>query len=185
MTAGTPAAFTQRKRKAAPVIDSLQHMLLRELRALRRQLLAYENEADIWKLPAGISNSAGTLGLHVAGNLRAFIGAKFGKTGYVRDRDAEFSRRDVPREEIIEGLDATMRDVETGLANVTSADLDTPYNAEVLGTVTTRDFLLHLAAHLGYHLGQVDYHRRLVTGKNETVSTVAIPELASATPRDN
>jgi uncharacterized damage-inducible protein DinB len=167
------------------MITSLQHILLRELRALRRQILAFENEADLWKTPPGISNSAGTLGLHITGNLRAFIGARFGNTGYVRDRDAEFARRDVPRTEIVQGLDEAMRDVQVGLSMLNDADLDAPYKPDSLGTVTTRDFLLHLAVHLGYHLGQVDYHRRLVTGSSMTMDTVAIPELATASLEEN
>lgn len=162
------------------MIASIQHLLLRELRALRRELLAYENEVDLWKTAPGIKNSAGTLGLHAAGNLRAFIGARFGNTGYVRDRDAEFALRNVPRTEIVQGLDEAMRDVQVGLSTLEGADLDVPYMPEKLGTITVRDFLMHLTVHLGYHLGQVDYHRRLVTGSSETVDTVALPELATA-----
>jgi uncharacterized damage-inducible protein DinB len=167
------------------MITSLQHILLRELRAVRREILAYDDEADLWKTPPGISNSAGTLALHLAGNLRAFIGAHFGNTGYVRNRDAEFALRGVPRSEIIQELDEAMRDVQVGLAAVTEAQFDKPYRTEWLGTVTVRDFMMHLAVHLGYHLGQIDYHRRLVTGSTKTVAAIAIPELATASGGDD
>ena len=82
----------------------LTGVLTRDLKALRRELEAYDDERGLWAMPKGVSNSAGTLAMHLAGNLRAFIGAQLGGTGYVRDRDAEFNRRDVPRSELLAQL---------------------------------------------------------------------------------
>ena len=111
------------------------------------------------------------------------MGAVFGKTGYVRDRDAEFSRRNVPREELLRGIDATLLAVERGMAQVDDASWDKPYPLPIGGySVTIGDALTHLVSHLGYHLGQVDYHRRMVTGDAGKIGAVAIPELPSATP---
>src|SRR3970282_1758330 len=76
----------------------------RELRTIERELNAYRTEDQIWALPAGLPNSGGTLALHAAGNLLHFVGAVLGGSSYVRDRDAEFSRRGVPRAELIDGL---------------------------------------------------------------------------------
>jgi uncharacterized damage-inducible protein DinB len=113
--------------------------------------------------------------------LQHFIGGVLGKTGYRRDRAAEFSRRDVPRAEIVAQIEAAVIAVEQGLAQVSEAALAAEFPERIAGrTVTTGEWLVHLAAHLGYHLGQVDYHRRLVTGRGETVGALAIPELRTA-----
>jgi hypothetical protein len=79
-------------------------LMSRELRTFERELNAYQTEEQVWLLPPGLPNSGGTLALHAAGNLQHFIGAVLGGSSYVRDRDAEFQRRGVPRAELIEGL---------------------------------------------------------------------------------
>jgi uncharacterized damage-inducible protein DinB len=156
-------------------------VIVRDLKAVRRELEAYADERDLWRLPPGIANSAGTLALHLAGNLQHFIGGVLGKTEYRRDRAAEFSRRDVPRAELVAQIEAAVIAVEQGLAQVSEAALAAEFPERIAGrTVTTGEWLVHLAAHLGYHLGQVDYHRRLVTGRGETVGALAIPELRTA-----
>jgi hypothetical protein len=165
----------------------LQHtissLITRELRALARELAVYPDEASIWALPPGAPNSAGTLALHLVGNLKHFVGARLGGTGYVRDRDAEFARRDVPRAELVRMIDETIAVVERSLAAVSDDALGATY-PQALGkwSAETGDFLAHLAVHLAYHLGQVDYHRRLVTGDAAGVDAVALGEMRSARP---
>jgi hypothetical protein len=163
------------------ITESLAAILARDLRAMRREIEAYENDKDLWKTPPGIANSAGNLALHVAGNLRAFVGAALGATGYERDRPAEFATRDLPRADVLAALDDAVSQVEAGLAAVQDADFDGPYPL-VLGSYRLRlgDFLIQLSTHLAFHLGQVDYHRRLVTGASRSIDPVAIPELATA-----
>ena len=156
---------------------------MRDLLAVRREVGAYPDEAEIWRVPAGVSNSAGTLVLHVAGNLQAFVGGVLGDTGYVRDRDGEFARRDVAREELLGEIDRALEAVEATLEGMSDDRLEEIYPLELAGMrVTVGDFLVHLAVHLGFHLGQIDYHRRLITGVNEAIGAVRIPELGSATP---
>lgn len=163
--------------------DVLGHLIRRELGALRKELLAYEDERDIWLTPAGISNSTGTLTLHVVGNLRHFLGAVIGGSGYVRRRDAEFSARDVPLFELLEEIEAAKRDVSAALARVTPETLQARFPAPLGGLyVDAGEFLLHLLSHLAYHLGQVDYHRRVVTGNSGGVGALALAELRTATP---
>jgi hypothetical protein len=159
-------------------IDSLRTILARDLRAVRRELEAYPDDASVWALPPGIANAAGTLALHLAGNLRHFVGACLGGTGYRRDRPSEFTRRDVSRAELLAGLDAALADVDRALAGLDPERAEAPF-PEVIGghTLPTSVMLLHLSAHLAYHLGQVDYHRRLVTGDGRTVGAVAVAEL--------
>ena len=157
----------------------LSRLLNRELGSLRDELLAYPDERAIWATPNGVPNSAGNLALHLAGNLRWFIGAQLGATGYVRDREAEFARRDVPRTELIAQIEAAADDVARTLASLDPSALDAPFPLEVGGLrLPTGRFLSHLVAHFAYHLGQVDYHRRVVTGSTASVGAVSLAALA-------
>lgn len=155
--------------------------ICRELRALERELAAYKTEEQIWLLPPGIPNSGGTLALHAAGNLLHFVGHILGGTSYVRDRDAEFSRRGVPRSELIEGLRQAGDVVKETLTALDPARLEAPYPLPVLNRrLDTGDFMMHLATHLAYHTGQVDFHRRIVTGDVAGVGAVSPTELSTA-----
>lgn len=146
----------------------------RELATVRDELLAYPGTAAIWTLPVGVPNSAGTLALHIAGNLRWFIGAQLGGSGYVRDREAEFGLRDVDRETLIRNVEAASDEVTRALAMLDDTRVDLPYPLEVGGVrLPTGRFIGHLAVHLGYHLGQMDYHRRIVTGVNKSLGALA------------
>ncbi len=163
--------------------DQLVGVFVRDLKTLRRELEAYPNEQDIWRLPAGISNSAGNLALHLTGNVRHIIGAVYGGTGYVRDRNAEFARRDVPppRAELLAGIDTAVAELEKVGPRLTDAMLAVDYPTPFGGCkVVAGDLMLHFVAHFGYHLGQVDYHRRIVTGDGQTVGAMKIPELVTA-----
>jgi uncharacterized damage-inducible protein DinB len=156
-------------------------VLGRDLRALRRELEAYPDERGLWAVPRGVSNTAGNLAMHLAGNLRMFVGAQLGGIGYVRDRDAEFNRRDVPRAELLRQVDDALVAVEQTMPMLRDEDLDKPYPMRLGGTtVTTGDFLIHLATHLTYHLGQIDYHRRVVTGDAGAIAALSPAELSSA-----
>ena len=153
----------------------------RELRAFKRELEAYPDDASVWHLPSGVSNSAGTLALHCAGNLQHYIGGRLGGSGYVRDRDAEFRRRDVPRVELYRELERAMLAVENTFGAEGPSTLPDVYPEKIGGqTIATDVYLIHLVAHLGYHLGQVDYHRRLTTGDGVTVDGISVRELPPA-----
>jgi hypothetical protein len=159
----------------------LAAMLDRDLRTLRRELEAYPDERQIWQPVTGLANTAGTLALHLAGNLQHYVGACWGGTGYVRNRDAEFARRDVPRAELIAEIERARAAVAAGLGAVGPGELDAEY-PELIGGCRVRagDYLVHTAVHLAYHLGQVDSHRRVVTGTGEGVGAVKPAELGSA-----
>lgn len=135
----------------------------RDLNKLQTEIEQFTNETDLWKTSGSITNSAGNLCLHLTGNLQHFIGAVLGGSGYVRDRDAEFADRDVPRDQLFANIDSTLDVVRTTLQKLTDQDLSATYPIEVFGhPMTTAYFLTHLATHLGYHLGQINYHRRLL-----------------------
>jgi hypothetical protein len=161
------------------VVGDYARFFGRELATVRDELLAYPDPTLIWAMPPGVPNSSGTLALHIAGNLRWFIGAQLGGSGYRRDRDAEFSLRNVDRDELIRQVEAAADEVTRGLATLDDARLDEPFPLEVGGVrLPTGRFIGHLAVHLAYHLGQMDYHRRIVTGVNKSLGALAPSALA-------
>ena len=165
--------------------SAVQTILQRELAAVRRSVEAYPDDASLWAERPGLPNAAGTLVLHIAGNLQHYVGAVLGHTGYVRDRDAEFARRGVSREELLAEIDRAAAAVDQGLARLPDEDkaLVRPYPERVAGReIATGDYLVHLASHLAYHLGQLDYHRRIVTGHRAGVAAVAPAELPVRPP---
>lgn len=128
-----------------------------------------------------MANVAGTLVLHLAGNIQHYIGARLGATGYIRDRAAEFARRGVPRSELVLEIEAARAAVRAALSGVTSLDPDADYPENVGGVkVATGEYLVHLTTHFAYHLGQIDYHRRIVTGQGTAVDAMRPAELSSA-----
>jgi hypothetical protein len=160
-------------------------ILDRDLRALRRELEAYPDERLIWKQVPGLPNSAGTLALHLAGNLQHYIGAQWAGTGYVRDRDAEFARRDVPRAELVAEIEGARKAVAAGLERIDGQELEREYPMAIVGArVRTAEYLVHLCTHFTYHLGQLDAHRRIVTGDSRGVGALNPGELGSARPAD-
>lgn len=145
------------------LIPTLQILFQRELEKLKHEIAAYQDERNIWKIEHNIANSAGNLCLHLVGNLNTYIGKHLGGTDYVRDRDGEFSQKDVPQAELVRMVEGTIAVVEKSLASLTPEQLSEHYPADVFGEkMTTEFFLVHLLAHLTYHLGQVNYHRRLL-----------------------
>lgn len=145
------------------LIQTLQTLFQRDLEKLKLEMESFQQEASIWKVDKNIANSAGNLCLHLVGNLNTFIGKQLGGTDYMRDRDAEFSRKDVPRAELIKMVEDTILVVEQSLNKVTTEQLQADYPSNVFGgKMTTEYFLVHLAMHLSYHLGQINYHRRLL-----------------------
>ena len=143
--------------------ESLLTLFTRDLNKLKQELNAYTNEANIWKVEPGIGNSAGNLTLHLIGNLNHFVGATIGKTGYVRYRDLEFSKKDIARTILIGDLDKTIAMLTAILTPLSNEDLDKEYAFMKPEQIDSAgQFLIHLFGHLAYHLGQVNYHRRLL-----------------------
>ncbi|THF86556.1 DUF3224 family protein [Deinococcus sp. KSM4-11] len=162
----------------SPLSAELRALFLRDLDSLERELDLYPDDASVWQAVPGQPNTAGTLILHVAGGTQHFLGAAVGGSGYVRDRAAEFARRDVPRAELRAELAAARQAVTAALTRLTDADLARPYPARLTDhDLSGRLTLLQLATHLAYHLGQVDYHRRAVTGDATSAGTLAPPSV--------
>jgi uncharacterized damage-inducible protein DinB len=164
-------------------IASVAAILDRDLKALAREVAAYPDDTTLWIAPAGIANSAGTLVLHLSGNIQHFMGAKLGGTGYVRDREREFAARGVSREALLSEIEAARAAVHAAAQCTSDEREDEDFPDPVAGVRVSRgDLLVHLVSHVGYHLGQVDYHRRMVTGSSQGVDAIHAAELASARP---
>jgi len=145
------------------VIETLQKIFKRDLEKLKQEIASYRNESKLWEIDKSIANSAGNLCLHLVGNLNAYIGAEIGKTSYVRNRDLEFSLKSIPQVQLVKMIGDTIVVVEDGLSKLNENDLEREYPLLVFKEKASIEyFLVHLAVHLGYHLGQVNYHRRLL-----------------------
>jgi hypothetical protein len=130
---------------------------------LKEELMLFSSEESLWKLQGDIKNAAGNMGLHIAGNLKHFIGATLGNTGYVRQRDKEFSAKNIPREKIINELNEANEIVQKVLPGLTNEQLEKEFPLETFGKGRSVHFVLvQLTAHLSYHLGQVNYLRRMM-----------------------
>lgn len=145
------------------LIENLKALFNRDLNQLKTEIESYQNESDIWTIQKGIANSVGNLCLHLVGNLNTYIGAEFGKTGYVRNRPLEFSLKNIPRAELLSKIEETIIVVDNALDNISEEELKKEYPLLVFENKTSTEFMLiHLTTHLAYHLGQINYHRRLL-----------------------
>jgi len=158
--------------------DDLRAVMVRDLQALLREVNLYPDDATPWQEVPGIANTGGTLVLHLAGNVQHFIGAVLGASGFVRDRDAEFGRRGVTRAELVAGIEKAIAVAERVFPTITEATMRSDFPIDIAGRkLNTARWLTHLASHLAYHLGQVDYHRRMVAPKSGTADTMALGEI--------
>ncbi len=152
--------------------------MLRDLHAMQRELALFPDETSVWSTLPGVANSAGNLALHVAGNLRHFIGHVLGGSDYRRDREREFSQRSGTREDLLAQLAQAEEVMRTVLPALDQAALAAPYPAAPGGlAVSTGTWLLHLATHLAFHLGQAGILRRALTGSSTTSGALGLKEL--------
>ena len=144
-------------------IESVAKLLLRDLRKLDEEIRLFPDERSIWTTRGDIKNPAGNLCLHLCGNLQHYIGKVLGGSAYMRNRDSEFAAKNISRTHLHEEILRTVQAVATSLEKLNPEILLKEYPEKVFDyPITTMHFLIHLAAHLGYHLGQVNYHRRMI-----------------------
>lgn len=145
------------------ITQTLITLYKKDLQKLREEIEAYQTEKKLWKTEGNIANSAGNLCLHLVGNLNTYIGAQLGNTGYIRQRDLEFSLKDISKTELLQKIDDTSKMVETTISNLTSEQLNQIHPVKVYDfDLTSAALLFYLTTHLAYHLGQINYHRRLL-----------------------
>jgi hypothetical protein len=143
--------------------DSIAKIITRDLEKLKQELLLYKNEENIWTVEKGITNSTGNLALHLVGNLKTFIGLQLGNHVYVRNREAEFSSKNISLLDLVKSIDETMTVVNDTLESIKNSDLTVDHAYLIWDKPHTIEYMLiHLCGHLNYHLGQVNYHRRLL-----------------------
>lgn len=160
------------------MLPALRTLFARDIATLRFEVELYPSDDLLWREVPGCPNPGGNLVLHLAGNLRHFIGAQLGGTGYVRDRDAEFATRGLTRAQLLALVAAADAEVSRTLSTLGPARLEEEFLLPAYGrSVRTGLWLLHLATHLTFHLGQLDYHRRTVTGDRTAAGTVSLAPL--------
>ncbi|MEO8860900.1 MAG: DUF1572 family protein [Ginsengibacter sp.] len=148
------------------MLNDVSTLLERDLNKLIHDLNLYKDEKDIWRTLKGTSNSGGNLTLHLLGNLNYFIGATLGGTGYVRERDQEFLLKDIQRNILIEEINKTILIIKNTLSALPEKDLEKDFPVAVNSqTYSIAFMLLFILSHLNYHLGQVNYLRRLIENK--------------------
>jgi hypothetical protein len=140
----------------------LADLFERELLKLRDELNSFKNEENIWKALPGITNSAGTLTLHLLGNLNSTIGTQLGGTGYVRNREHEFIATGIPREKLVADIESLIPTIKNTLPGLTDEQLAATYPLEFYGPNSTIFYLVHFYGHFNYHLGQINYLRRIL-----------------------
>lgn len=136
------------------------------LNKLKEELLAYDDENTMWIIEKSIKNSAGNLAQHLVGNLKNFVGKYMGQIPYLRERDREFNERQFDRVTLLRLIDETKAVISKALADKDASFLEQPFPVEAVAVKEnqTNGFMLsYLAAHLQYHLGQINYHRRLLS----------------------
>lgn len=147
------------------IILELRILFERDLNKLSKEIESYQNEESLWVIQEGISNSGGNLALHLIGNLRTYIGKNLGDFEYIRNREAEFSAKNISKETLLEMIEETKEIVLKTVEKLTVNQLEKIYEEETLGyEMTTQYFLIHLYGHLLYHTGQINYHRRVLGG---------------------
>jgi hypothetical protein len=145
------------------LIQELRKVFIKDLQKLKEEIGLYRSEQNLWKIEKQIANSAGNLCLHLVGNLNTYIGKEIGKTGYIRNREQEFALKNIPQKELVLMVENTITMLDKVMQSMTDEQLEAEYPVLVLKEKTsTGYFLFHLSSHLGYHLGQINYHRRLI-----------------------
>jgi uncharacterized damage-inducible protein DinB len=145
------------------IVETLLKLFDRDLLRLEEEINLYQNEETIWAVKGEIKNTAGNLCLHLCGNLQHYIGHILGHTTYTRNRDNEFAAKDVSKADLISEVQKTRQTVRDTLETLKPSVLEAEYPEKVYDyPMTTAYFLIHLTAHLNYHLGQINYHRRIL-----------------------
>ena len=147
-----------------PFADELADLLHRDLTRLIQQIQAFTDPGTLWQCAPGITNSAGNLALHLEGNLREYVGRIVGGIPYQRVRDQEFSQKNLTPGDLAKRIEETRQIVTTSLRQMNEDQLPNSFPGDPSGVpMSTREFLIHLYGHFNYHLGQIDYLRRLLT----------------------
>ena len=146
-----------------PLVNAFILLFEREIGKLGDEIRQYPDEESLWRTAGSIINPAGNLCLHLCGNLQHYIGANLGNTSYKRNRPLEFSAKGILQKNLLTEIQTTRNSVINALRTLNDNQMNEGYPENVLGyPMTTGFFLNHLFGHLSYHLGQINYHRRII-----------------------
>ena len=135
----------------------------RDIRKLIEEINLFKNEEDLWRTEGAVRNSAGNLVLHIIGGTNYLIGNKLADTGYVRNRDQEFIQKGVDRKVLASQLNLLIDMVKNALNGLSPEQMDAEYPMLFDDKKVSNSYLLvQLLAHLNYHLGQINYLRRIL-----------------------
>lgn len=126
----------------------------------RVQALASDlSDDEFWLNPYPYGNSIGHLVLHIMGNLNYYIGAQLAATGYLRDREREFTENSpLSKAETLQKLATTIRTVIATLEKQQATDWTMPYSADGVDDVHDRfNIFLRCAVHFHHHIGHMSY----------------------------
>lgn len=151
------------------ITKDLAFLFRRDLAKLSQQIEAFPTDEALWQTLPGVTNSAGNLALHLEGNLREFVGRQLGGLPYERKRDLEFSSKGASKAELSTRLEELRQTIPSVIEGLSTEQMEREYPEVVLGAATsTQEFLIHLYGHLNWHLGQVDYLRRILLENSVT-----------------
>jgi len=135
----------------------------RDIRKLIEEVNLFGNEDNLWRTYGSVKNTSGNLVLHIIGGLNYLVGTQLAQTGYVRNREQEFTSKGVKRENLVGGLEELIPMINKTLNAFTQEDMEAEYPLIFDDMKVSNSYvLLQLLLHLNYHLGQVNYLRRML-----------------------
>jgi len=150
------------------ITNELAALFRRDLAKFAKQIESFPTDELLWQTLPGVINPAGNLALHIEGNLSEFVGRQLGGLPYQRNRDLEFSSKEGTRAELSTRLAKLSESIPAVIEGLNPDQLEKEYPQVVLDRpMSIGEFLIHLYGHLNWHLGQVDYLRRLLTPRCE------------------
>ena len=150
------------------ITNELAALFRRDLAKFAKQIESFPTDELLWQTLPGVINPVGNLALHIEGNLSEFVGRQLGGLPYQRNRDLEFSSKEGTRAELSTRLAKLSESIPAVIEGLNPDQLEKEYPQVVLDRpMSIGEFLIHLYGHLNWHLGQVDYLRRLLTPRCE------------------
>ncbi len=141
--------------------DEIASLYERDIHKLIEEINSFKNEENLWVTCGTIKNSSGNIALHIIGGLNYLIGAILSHTGYIRNRDQEFTIKGVEKQLIIKQLHELADTVNKALIQLTQEQIESPFPIFFDKENASNHYvLMQLLLHLNYHLGQINYLRR-------------------------
>jgi uncharacterized damage-inducible protein DinB len=123
------------------------------------------SDEQFWRNPFSYGNDIGHLVLHLTGNLNYYIGSNIADTGYIRNRDREFTQQEHPAKiEVLQKFDEAIAMVVATIRQQSADDWSRDYAAERTIANDRFGIVLDCTAHADHHVGQIINLARELTG---------------------